>query len=63
VQYEAMRRAMLGAAVPGAELVPAAAAFNRKGMPSRPLLLSSLLPKEPKKKGEVPETDTEEAEA
>lgn len=56
-QYESVRLAAIKEAMPGADLIPAAGVFNRKGMPSRPLLLSSLLPKEPRKKGSVSEVD------
>ncbi len=58
-QYDALRRAAIEAKVPGAELVPPSGQFINVGMPSRPLLLSSVLPKKEKKPGEVPETDEE----
>lgn len=56
-QYDSLRRAAIEAAVPGAELVPPSGQFANTGLPSRPLLLSGLLPKKEKKPGEVPETD------
>jgi hypothetical protein len=59
VQYDATRRAAIAAGVPGAELIPPSSKFTKIGMVSRPLLLSALLPKKPKGKGEVPETDEE----
>ena len=55
--YDALRRAAIDAGVVGAELTPASDRFMSKGMPSRPLLLSGLLPKKEKKPGEVPEMD------
>ena len=58
-QYDALRRAAIEAGVAGAELVPPSGQFINVGMPSRPLLLSSVLPKKEKKPGEVPETDEE----
>jgi hypothetical protein len=58
-QYAALRDKAIEAGLPGAELAPPPCDFVRKGMPSRPLLLKSLLPGEPKKKGEVPENDSE----
>lgn len=61
LQYDALRRAAIEAGVPGADAVPPSSEFSRKGMPSRPLLLKSLLPKEAKKKGEVNELDAPES--
>lgn len=58
-QYDALRRAAIAAGVAGAELVPPSGKFITQGMPSRPLLLASVLPKKDKKKGEVPEQDEE----
>lgn len=58
-QYDQLRRAAISAGVVGAELVPVSSEFDRVGGPSRPLLLKSLLPKKEKKKGEVPEVDSE----
>ena len=55
--YEALRKKAVAAGLDGAGLVPAAAAFVRKGMPSRPILLKGLMPKEAPKKGTVAEGD------
>ncbi len=57
--YDALRRAAIEAGVAGAELTPASGDFVSTGLPSRPLLLDSLLPKKEKKRGEVPELDDE----
>ena len=55
VQYDQLRRMAVAAGIPGAELVPVSAEYAKIGAPSRPLLLSSLLPK--KNKELVPEVD------
>jgi hypothetical protein len=57
VVYDQIRRAAIAAGLAGADLTPPSSEFEKQGAPSRPLLLSSLLPKKPKKKGEVPEVD------
>ncbi len=57
VQYDTLRRAVIAAAVPGSEIIPPSSEFIRKGMPSRPLRLSAVLPVKAKKSGEVPEID------
>lgn len=57
VQYDALRRAAIAAAVPGADGTPPSSEFEKDGAPSRPLRLSALLPKKPKKKGEVSEDE------
>lgn len=58
ITYDQIRRAAIEAGVAGAELTPPSSEYEKKGAPSRPLLLASLLPKEKKKKGEVPEVDS-----
>jgi hypothetical protein len=60
ITYDQIRRAAIEAKLPGADLTPPSSEFEKVGAPSRPLLLSSLLPKKPKKKGEVPEVDSPE---
>lgn len=57
VQYDTLRRGAIAAGLPGAELTPPSSEYARTGGPSRPLLLSALLPKKAKGKGEVHEYD------
>lgn len=57
VQYDALRRTAIAAAVPGADAMPLSSGFEKAGAPSRPLLLNALLPKKVKAKGEVSEVD------
>jgi hypothetical protein len=60
VQYDNLRRRCIEANIAGADTVPPSSEYVRKSLPSRPLLLSGLLPKKPKKKGEVAEVDEAE---
>ena len=60
ISYDQIRRAAIEAGVAGAELTPPSSDYEKKIAPSRPLLLASLLAKEKKKKGEVPEVDSVE---
>lgn len=57
--FDAMRRAMGELNYTGIELIPFSAHYESRGMPSRPLNLSGLLPKKEKTKGETPEMDEE----